>query len=239
MGRQGCELRPNTVHDAVALHRVLLRTYAWMQTRHPDVLWQGDSSRCEIALTFDDGPHPRDTPRVLEVLAKHKIQATFFLIGKDLERNPNLVKQVHDGGHQVGIHCYRHIPFPFEKPDLLRKHLDHTRELIANACGISPETIRDVRPPYGFFTAKTKTMLTEWGYRLVMWNCIPPHFLQPLSWTVRQVLDSSVPGSVIVLHDGHGHGSKAAQIVELIAPPIKAEGFDFVTIKQMQDRKNK
>ena len=80
-------------------------------------------------------------------------------------------------------------------------------------------------------------MLTEWGYRLVMWNCIPPHFLQPLSWTIRQVLDSVIPGSIIVLHDGHGHGSIAAQIVEVIVPELKRQGFGFVTIQDMQNQK--
>ena len=206
-----------------------------MQARYPNVLWRGEASRREIALTFDDGPHPRDTPKVLEVLARHNIQATFFLIGQDAERNLNLVRQIHEGGHQLGIHCYRHIPFPFEDSHTLRDQLDHMRNFIANICGIPPESIRDVRPPYGFFTAKISSLLMDWNYRLAMWNCIPPHFLQPLSWTIRQLLDAAIPGSIIVLHDGHGHGSKAAQIVELIVPKLKEQGFDFVTIEQMQN----
>lgn len=212
----------------------LLRMYVWMQARHPDILWRGDASRREIALTFDDGPHPRDTPRVLDALAKHEVRATFFLIGKDVERNQNLVKQIHAGGHEIGIHCHRHLPFPFEKPDELQKQMERTKTSISQACGIAPTEIRDIRPPYGAFTAKTKSLLTEWGYRLVMWNCIPPHFTQPLSWTIQQILESAIAGSIIVLHDGHGHGSKAAQIVETIAPKIKSQGFEFVTIKQMQ-----
>lgn len=77
-------------------------------------------------------------------------------------------------------------------------------------------------------------MLAEWDYHLVMWNCIPPHFTQPMSWTIQQILEASISGSIIVLHDGHGHGSKAAQIVETIVPRIKSQGFEFVTIKQMQ-----
>ncbi len=218
---------------------LLLRVYAWMQTRYPEVLWRGDASRREIALTFDDGPHPRDTPRVLDVLAKHGVRATFFLIGKDVEQVPHLVKQIHECGHQLGIHCYRHIPFPLEDTQTLLKQLEHTRNLIATAAGISPNELKDVRAPYGWFTKGTLALLGEWGYRLVMWNCIPPHFLQPLSWTIQQVMDSSLPGSVIVLHDGHGHGTLAEHIVEVVVPKLKSQGFEFVTVHEMQNRKNK
>lgn len=217
---------------------LLLRGYAWMQARYPEILWRGDPSRREIALTFDDGPHPRDTPRVLDVLAKHEVRATFFLIGRDVETNQNIVKRIHAGGHEIGIHCHRHIPFPFERPEILHSQLKRTQELISQACGVSTAEIRDLRPPYGLFTAKTKSMLAGWGYRLVMWNCIPPHFLQPFDWTIQQILDSSLPGSIIVLHDGHGHGSRAEHIVEAVVPKLKSQGYEFVTIQEMQSRKN-
>jgi len=213
---------------------LLLRFYRAQQRRFPSILWQGDTSRREIALTFDDGPHPKDTPQVLDILAKHNVRATFFLIGQTVEQYPLLVKQIHQSGHQLGIHCYRHLPFQLEKPSTLRIQLDHTKNIIADACGISPETIRDLRPPYGAFTPKILSMLTEWHYRLVMWNNIPPHWMQPVSWTIKQVFEHVVPGSVIVLHDGHGHGTKVAQIVDTILPKLKALNFKFVTTENME-----
>jgi peptidoglycan/xylan/chitin deacetylase (PgdA/CDA1 family) len=208
--------------------------YRAMQRRQPGVLWHGDTSRREIAITFDDGPHPRDTPQVLETLARHEVHATFFLIGRNVECYPALAKQIHQEGHQLGIHCYRHLPFPIEDSSTFRKHLEHTRNLIAGECGVSADMIRDVRPPYGFFTARTLSKLSDWGYRLVLWNNMPLHFIQPIQWTTNQILGQAVPGSIIVLHDGKGHGSKVAHIVDIVIPRLKVMGFGFVTIEQMR-----
>jgi peptidoglycan/xylan/chitin deacetylase (PgdA/CDA1 family) len=197
-------------------------------------LWFGDESRHEIALTFDDGPHPKDTPQVLEMLLKHNIHATFFLIGKYVEQHPDLVKQIHQNGHQLGIHCYRHRPFPLENQIALRTQLERTRNAIADICGVPPEIIKDLRPPYGAFTRKLAAMLTEWGYHLVLWNNIPPHWMQPLNWTISQVCDQITPGSIIVLHDGHGHGRKVASIVDTIVPRLIASGYSFIKIEDMK-----
>jgi len=193
----------------------------------------GDDSRREIALTFDDGPHPRDTPQVLDVLAKHNVHATFFLIGQSVERYPHLVKQIHNAGHQLAIHCYRHIPFPIESASTLKGHLIQSRNAIAHACNISPKTIRHVRPPYGFFTAKTLSLLEELGFQLVLWDNMPLHFIQPLSWTVEQIYKNTLPGSILVLHDGKGHGTKVAPIVDEMMPTLKNLNFKFVTINKI------
>jgi peptidoglycan/xylan/chitin deacetylase (PgdA/CDA1 family) len=209
--------------------------YRNLQRRHPGVLFYGDASRPEIALTFDDGPHPRDTPQVLEVLAKHDVRATFFLIGRGIEKHSHLVKQIHQSGHQLALHCYRHLPFPMESASTLKRQLDQSRKAIAHTCDIPPETIRHVRPPYGFFTTKTLSLLNEWGYHLVLWDNMPLHFVQPVSWTITQILERTVPGSILVLHDGKGHGAKVAEIVDIIVPKLKAKGFEFVTIEQMQN----
>ena len=125
--------------------------YRAAQRRNPDILFWGDTSRRELALTFDDGPHPQDTPRLLEVLEKYQVRATFHLVGRCVEHYPDLVRAIHQSGHQLALHCYRHLPFPLENPSRLHAGLDHTRQLIAEAAGIEPQSIRDLRTPYGIF----------------------------------------------------------------------------------------
>ena len=213
--------------------------YRAAQRRHPEILFQGDGSSPRIALTFDDGPHPQDTPRLLEVLERHRVRATFHLVGKSVEHHPDLVQQIHQHGHQLALHCYRHIPFPLEKQITLHTELVRSQNAIAYAAGIFPAAVRDLRPPYGLFTERNLSQLMEWGFRLVMWSCIPPHWMQPVSWSIRQITESAIPGAVIVLHDGHGHGRRVAEIVDAIVPRIRALGLDFITVEEMQAQRDK
>jgi len=208
------------------------------QRRHPEVLYRGDPSIRQIALTFDDGPHPQDTVRLLAVLERHQVKATFHLVGKSVERHPELVRQIHRSGHQLALHCYRHMPFPLEKAMALHAGLVRAQDAIARAANVPHTSIRDLRPPYGLFTDRNLSQLTEWGFRLVMWSCIPPHWMQPVSWSIRQVLQAAVPGAVIVLHDGHGHGRRVAEIVEAVVPQIRSLGLEFVTVEELQVRRN-
>jgi peptidoglycan/xylan/chitin deacetylase (PgdA/CDA1 family) len=121
-----------------------------------------------------------------------------------------------------------------ENASTLKRQLDQSRTAITKACDIPPDSIRHIRPPYGFFTAKTLSLLNDWGYRLVLWDNMSLHFLQPTAWTVKKLIEPTVPGSVIVLHDGKGHGKKVTQILDIVLPQLKAKGFVFVTIEEMQ-----
>lgn len=216
----------------------LHRLYSSAQRRHPEILYYGERLTRTVSLTFDDGPHPRDTPRVLDVLAKHDVQATFHLVGRYAEQYRHLIREIAQCGHQLALHGYRHVPFPLESPSTLRINLEQTRTIISETCGIPPTSIRDLRPPYGAFNKKTLAHLTAWGYRLVMWTCIPAHWMQPVDWSIRQIIESLMPGAVIVLHDGHGHGTRVAEILEAIIPRIKALDYEFVSVDKMWDQRN-
>jgi len=216
---------------------LLDRSYRFLKRNYPSILWIGDETRREIALTFDDGPHSLHTPPVLDTLKKYQIHASFFLLGKYVEAHPQIVRQIHDDGHQIGIHGYRHIAFPAEAPETLHKQLEHTRNMIAGICGLSPEMINGIRPPYGVFNRETLSLLESLAYDVIMWNNIPPHWMQPLHWSIQQTIDQATPGGIIVLHDGHGHGTKVAALLDVVVPKLKSVGYKFVTVEEMQ-RKN-
>jgi peptidoglycan/xylan/chitin deacetylase (PgdA/CDA1 family) len=215
----------------------LLQYYRRMQARYPDTLWFGDQTRRTLALTFDDGPHPLHTQPVLDTLKKYNVPASFFLLGHYVDQFPHIVEHIHAHGHGIGLHGYRHRAFPLEQPDILHSHLTHTRQRIAEICGTAPETLRYIRPPYGAFNHQILALLKAWGYTTVLWNNLPPHWMQPLAWTINQTLEQATPGGVIVLHDGHGHGTQVARILESLIPALQDKGFEFVTVEQMETGK--
>lgn len=205
--------------------------YQILKPSFPSCLWSGNSHSREIALTFDDGPHPQYTPELLQVLDRYNIPVSFFWLGVCVERAPTLARDIYERGHWIGIHGYRHESFPFLKKDELEQSLAKTQQAIALACQIEPEKVRDVRPPNGFFTPKTLSFLHQWQYRPVMWSVVPEDWERPgVSVVVERVLRQVENGSLIVLHDGYCGGQDVAQTTAQLIPRLLEQGYSFVTI---------
>lgn len=186
----------------------------------------------QVALTFDDGPDPRDTGPVLDVLAHHEVPATFFTIGERAHRHPELVRAVDQAGHQQALHGYVHRPFPLESTPRLAEQLVRTQDALATVTGRPPETYRAVRPPYGMFTPLTLSALVNWGYRPVMWSVVPFHWRQPLQQSVNEALQQTRPGAILVLHESLA-GPPVAVLTHEIVTQLKGEGYHFVTVDEM------
>jgi peptidoglycan/xylan/chitin deacetylase (PgdA/CDA1 family) len=107
------------------------------------------------------------------------------------------------------------------------------RDLVAERCEVNPEAVRDVRPPFGLFTAAQLARLADWGYRTVMWTHVPPHWAQPVDQTVAELVRATTPGDLIVLHEGRPDGPPAAEIVAELVPRLRERGFEFVRVEQM------
>ncbi|NOK58511.1 MAG: chitooligosaccharide deacetylase NodB-like protein [Chloroflexi bacterium AL-W] len=203
-----------------------------LQKRFPQALWAGNNERRQIALTFDDGPHPQDTPALLKVLEHHRVRATFFHVGEYIESWPGLVTEVAAAGHQVGIHGYRHEPFPMIREPDLYEQLAVTRKLISMASQRKEADIRDVRPPYGVFLNRTLQQLERWNYRPVLCSVLPLHWIQSGEETIQQVLDQTTSGSLVVLHEGQT-GPDIATLTDTILTYLNRVGFEFITVDQM------
>lgn len=212
------------------LYRILKPTF-------PSCLWSGASNHRTIALTFDDGPHPRYTGQLLDVLDRYSIPASFFWLGACVNRSPDIAKAIYKRGHGIGLHGYDHRSFPSLTPDGLQQSLQATQAAIASACGLSPTSIRDVRPPNGLFTPQTLKLLQQWNYRTIMWSVVPEDWVRPgISVVVQRVLEQVENGSVIVLHDGACGGEDVATTAALLIPQLLQQGYQFVTIDTLSQQ---
>ncbi|MGA8763600.1 MAG: polysaccharide deacetylase family protein [Candidatus Sulfotelmatobacter sp.] len=193
----------------------------------------------EIALTFDDGPNDPYTLRLLEVLAKHGVRATFFLIGRYVQQRPNIVQEMVRAGHVVGNHTFTHSLLIFKSEPEIRKELTGCSQAVADAIGEEPSLFR---PPFGGRRPAVLRIARELGLQPVMWNVTGYDWNgQSVEKIVGKVARQIRGGDVILLHDGgHKHmGADRSQTVigtdQLIAR-YRTEGYEFVTVPQMMQK---
>jgi len=212
------------------LYRILKPTF-------PSCLWAGCAKSKEIALTFDDGPHPEYTPQLLDVLDRYQVSASFFWLGVCVNRAPAVAREVYQRGHWIGLHGYDHRSFARLSTKELKQSLELTQEAIATSCNLEPKYVRDVRPPNGLFTPRTLDLLHEWNYRPVMWSVVPEDWVRPgISVVTQRIIRQVHNGSLIVLHDGYYGGQDVAQTTAQIIPMLIEQGYHFVTIDRLWEK---
>jgi peptidoglycan/xylan/chitin deacetylase (PgdA/CDA1 family) len=218
---------------------------AGYQSMAPTAQWYGKTftglacTSRQIALTYDDGPNDLHTLRLLEVLAKHSVHATFFLIGRYVEQHPEIVGELAQAGHIVGNHTYTHPLLIFKSEKEIRKELSQCRSALQDAVG-APSNL--FRPPFGGRRPAVVRIARELGLEPVMWNVTGYDWNAPPAEVIeRKVARHIRGGNVILLHDG-GHkqvGADRSQTViatDHLLTRYKAEGYEFVTIPQMMGR---
>lgn len=148
------------------------------------------------ALTFDDGPHPEYTPHLLDILKRHDARATFFMIGKAAERFPELVRQVAQTGHAIGIHSWDHPSFPSINGK------DRRKQIRACAKAVAPYGLKLFRPPYGHQSMASRIDALLLGYKVIAWNTHAFDWENhSAEWMVDKLMSRLIPGSIILLHD--------------------------------------
>jgi peptidoglycan/xylan/chitin deacetylase (PgdA/CDA1 family) len=195
------------------------------------VLECGPAGSREVALTFDDGPHPLFTPLVLEVLRRYGVPATFFCVGLNAHAYPELVAQTADAGHQVANHTWSHPYLPDLRRDELLRQVDATNEALAKVTGGS-NTL--VRPPYGARTPELLSWLAESGSTTVLWNVDANDWAAPGTDAVVDNVTSGVTGgSVVLMHDAGGDRSQTVEALPRIVEDLLARDYRLVTIDQL------
>ena len=191
------------------------------------------------ALTFDDGPDPESTPLLLDILGAYDAKATFFMLGEGAARNPALVSQVAESGHEIGNHTFSH---PDSTEISLQQFLKETRK----ADAVLAPFVRPIfRPPFGFINMRVRVTLKLMQKTVVKWNVTTEDHRQANSLRILERLNSQImPGSIVLLHDslktrGGGNGSpNRAIMLEAVKEFLKERHgeYEFVTVSEMLRR---
>ncbi len=133
-----------------------------------DVQWRGEPGKKQVALTFDDGPNDKTTRKVLSELGRRGHKATFFVVGRKARLHPELVREIHEAGHGIGLHGYQHDRlYSLKPPRYVAEDIERTRKVVEEACGERPVWFR---PPIGYVSSRTASGAKKSGVRTIAWS---------------------------------------------------------------------
>lgn len=192
------------------------------------VIARGNPKRMQVSLTFDDGPHPTFTPRLLKVLRDNKVKATFFVVGFMAERYPDLIRQIAADGHEIANHTFSHVNLSRMPLSVVQTEYRASKELLESITG---KKVRYCRPPGGQFDPEVILGGASEGLTTVLWNDDPGDYANPgesILW--NRTLAELKRGAIILLHDGSG------QMLDILPKGIatlRQEGYKFVTLDEL------
>jgi peptidoglycan/xylan/chitin deacetylase (PgdA/CDA1 family) len=209
--------------------------YAWgAHLLAPMSVRRGDRSARRVALTFDDGPDPAWTPRVLDVLDEAEVRGTFFVVGERAARAPDVVRAIARAGHDVGNHGWSHSSLWLAGPRRTAVEIGDTQALVGDLVGTAP---RDFRPPWGMMNAAMFAVLHRHRMRCVLWS-IQPEGLRPVAAATqaRRVVSRAHPGAIVDLHDAEGTRAAPERLCAALPPMIdglRRAGYELVTLTEL------
>ncbi len=189
---------------------------------------RGDIRKQRIALTFDDGPHPMYTLQLLDILRRTHTPATFFVVGRQVEKNPTLVQLEVAEGHEIGNHTYDHVNLTLIPPVLIGYELDQCDAALKKVTGSSA---RFFRPPGGDYNGDVVREASKRGYITTLWTNDPGDFSKPPADVIlKRTLDHLENGAIILMHDGI---PQTMQILPALIAEAHRRGYVFVTMSQL------
>ncbi len=196
-----------------------IKTPEILKRIYPNQVWSYPVSDKKLYLTFDDGPTPNITEWVLRELKKYSARATFFLVGQNAERYPEIVSRIKKEGHAIGNHTYRHVngwmtsPKPYQKDVLKCDEILHTKLF---------------RPPYGRITrSQTRMMMNR--YRVIMWDVLSGDFDHSITAErcLKNVIENTLSGSIVVFHDSMKAADRLQYVLPRTLDHFSAKGYSF------------
>ena len=185
----------------------------------------------KIALTFDDGPHPRNTPEILKILDKYGVKATFFIIGVNAKNYPETLSKVVESGHELGNHTYSHkILKSKSKEEISKEIIDTEREISKK----NEYVTTLIRPPCGFYDDGLISLANENDYKIVLWS-IDTHDWAHASVEsiVSTVTNGLHGGDIILFHDYISGENNTPEALRIIIPRLLKQGYEFVTVSEL------
>jgi peptidoglycan-N-acetylglucosamine deacetylase len=200
------------------------------------IVWEIQTNEKVVALTFDDGPHPKYTGQILDLLNQYGAKATFFLVGEHAEKNPQVVYRMYGDGHEIANHTYTH-PFTKSVPKIM-KEIKQTNDTLFSITGYSPNLFRPVE---GQYTDQLVDEVVKEGYKIVMWSWHQDteDWKDPgVNKIVNKVLNGIEEGNIVLFHDGGGNREQTVKALEIILPELKEQGYKFITVTEMLKLQN-
>lgn len=194
-----------------------------------DTYTRVSTGRKVVAITFDDGPHPENTPRLLDMLKERRIKATFYVVGNMVKYSPQLIRRMIAEGHEIGNHTVTHGNLARMSDDALRKELQAAHDQIIAETGVTPRTMR---PPGGAIKKSQKElMLREFGYPTILWSVDPEDWKRPGPAVVAsRLVNGASPGGILLVHDLH---KPTVDAMPSTLDQLLAQGYEFVTVTEL------
>lgn len=183
-----------------------------------------------IALTFDDGPHPSQTKRILDILDQYGVKATFFMIGVNVENYPDAAQEVVRRGHEIGNHTYHHSHLKNLGESQTSDEIEQCKDVLERVCGCRPHFFR---PPEGYLSSDVLQCAEQGEYDLILWSVDTRDWeCKNASKISQTVLSKIQAGDIVLMHD-YVYKSKTPEALEIILPKLLASGFEPVTVGEL------
>lgn len=195
------------------------------------VISKNSAKTKKVALTFDDGPHPRYTHKILEILEEYGVTATFFVVGINASRYPEALQELAESGCEIGNHTYSHNNIRYAEKEQVEHEILACQKELADRIGYTPTLFR---PPEGRFNQYLEEAAVSMNYRIILWSIDTRDWAHtPSDTIVREVLKQLGHGDIILMHDYISGKNTTCDALRILIPTLQKMGYEFVNVSEL------